>query len=56
MIVRAMLPRMLEHGVATEAEIDIDTLDERLLAECRAAKATYIGDMAFGAWARVPAK
>ena len=56
MIVRAMLPRILEHGVATEAEIDIDTLDERLLAESTASNATYVGDMAFGAWARVPAK
>jgi len=54
MIIRAMLPRILEHGVATEAEIDIDTLDERLAAECAAANATYVGDMAFGAWARVP--
>jgi SAM-dependent methyltransferase len=54
MIIRAMLPRILEHGVATEAEIDVDTLDERLAAECRASNATYVGDMAFGAWARVP--
>jgi hypothetical protein len=55
MIIRVMLPRILEHGVATEAEIDVDTLDERLAAECAAANATYVGDMAFGAWARVPA-
>ncbi len=54
MIIRAMLPRILEHGVATEAEIDIETLDDRLAAECAAANATYVGDMAFGAWARVP--
>ncbi len=55
-IVRAMLPRIVKHGVATEAEVDVDTLDERLAAECAAANATYIGGMAFGAWARVPAK
>jgi len=55
-IIRAMLPRILEHGVATEAEIDIDTLDDRLAAECAAANATYVGDMAFGAWGRVPGK
>ena len=53
MIIRTMMPRILEHGVATEAEIDVDTLDERLAAECQEAHATYIGDMAFGAWARV---
>lgn len=55
-IIRAMLPRILEHGVASEAEIDVDTLDDRLAAERAASNATYIGDMAFGAWARVPAK
>jgi ubiquinone/menaquinone biosynthesis C-methylase UbiE len=54
-IVRAMLPRIVAHGVATAAEIDVETLDERLLAERRAADATYIGELAFGAWARVPA-
>jgi SAM-dependent methyltransferase len=52
-IVRAMLPRILAHGVATAAEIDVDTLDERLLAERRAANATYIGELAFGGWARL---
>jgi len=54
MIVRAMMPRILAHGVATEAEIDVDTLDKRLAEECEKANATYVGDMAFGAWARVP--
>jgi SAM-dependent methyltransferase len=53
-IIRVMLPRIVEHGVATEAEIDVDTLDARLAAECATANATYVGDMAFGAWARVP--
>ena len=54
MIIRAMMPRILAHGVATEAEIDVDTLDQRLAEECAKANATYVGDMAFGAWARVP--
>ena len=51
-IIRVMLPRIVEHGVATEAEIDVDTLDERLAAECAAANATYIGDVAFGEHAK----
>ena len=51
-IVRAILPRIVEHGVATEQEIDIDTLGERLLQERVAANATYIGDMVFGLVAR----
>jgi ubiquinone/menaquinone biosynthesis C-methylase UbiE len=54
MIIRAMLPRIVAHGVATEEEIDVDTLDQRLADECATSNATYVGDMAFGAWARVP--
>ncbi|WP_433932645.1 class I SAM-dependent methyltransferase [Sorangium cellulosum] len=54
-IVRAMLPRIVQRGVATEAEIDVDTLEERLIEERMKANATYISDMVFGAWARKPA-
>lgn len=53
-IFRAMLPRILERGVATEAELDIETLDERLIDERRRARATYVGDLVFGIWARTP--
>lgn len=53
-IVRAVLPRILAHGVVTADEIDIDTLDARLDAECLQANTTYAADMMFGAWARVP--
>ena len=51
-IIKAMLPRIVALGVATESEIDIDTLDERLDAERVNTNATYIGDVMFGAWAR----
>lgn len=53
-IVRLMLPRIVSHGVATEAEIDIETLESRLLEEREKAKTTYIGELIFGAWARKP--
>ncbi|RKI20562.1 class I SAM-dependent methyltransferase [Corallococcus sp. AB030] len=53
-IVRAMIPRIVKHGVATEAELDVDTLEQRLTEERVKAGATYIGELAFGAWARVP--
>lgn len=53
-IVRAMLPRIVGHGVATEDEIDIDTLDQRLIEERVKADASYIGDMVFGVWATKP--
>lgn len=53
-IVRAMLPRIVQQSVATEEEVDIDTLDRRLAEELEKANATYISDMVFGAWARKP--
>ncbi|WP_395838779.1 methyltransferase domain-containing protein [Archangium violaceum] len=54
-IVRAILPRIVEQGVATEAEIDIDTLERRLLEEQQKAGVTQIWELVFGAWARKPA-
>jgi SAM-dependent methyltransferase len=53
-IVRAMLPRMLQHGVATEAEIALESLAQRLDAERRQASATQLWDLVFGVWARKP--
>lgn len=53
-IIRAMLPRIVQQGVATEEEIDVDTIDRRLIEERKKANATYVGDMVFGAWARKP--
>jgi len=54
-IVRAIVPRIVAHGVATEAEIDIDTLDARLADELERTGAAYVGDMVFCAWATKPA-
>lgn len=51
-IVRACLPRILAHGVATADEVAIETLQERLDNERSQSQAIYIGDMIFGAWAR----
>ena len=53
-IIRAMLPRIVRLGVATEQEIDIDTLDQRLEEERMTTNTTYVGDVMFGAWARKP--
>jgi SAM-dependent methyltransferase len=53
-IIRAVLPRIVHQGVATAAEIDVDTLERRLVEECNSTMATFIGDMLFGAWARKP--
>jgi len=53
-IVRAMLPRIIQHGVANEAEIDIETLEQRLTSEHMATNSIYVSDIAFGAFARKP--
>jgi len=55
-IVRACLPRIIAHEVATAEEVGIDTLQERLDVERAGTDAIYIGDMMFGAWARKYAK
>jgi len=54
-IVRAMLPRILAAGIASETEIDVETLQERLDAERSNTGATWVGEMVFGAWASAPA-
>lgn len=51
-IVRAMLGRIVETGVATVDEIAVDTLDVRLAAERQGANGTCVWEMVFGAWAR----
>lgn len=56
-VLAAILPRIVEQGVATREEIEaeIDTIDARLTAERAATNATYIGDLMFTAWAHKPA-
>lgn len=51
-IIRAVLPRLLQLGIVTEAEVDVETLDDRLTAERKAANATCLWEMVFCAWAR----
>jgi SAM-dependent methyltransferase len=51
-IVRACLPRILAHGVATAEEVEIETLQARLDDERTRSEGIYIGDMIFGAWAK----
>lgn len=53
-IVRAILPRIVGQGVATEQEIDIETLDQRLIDESTQTDTTFVWELVFGAWARKP--
>ncbi|WKV98468.1 methyltransferase domain-containing protein [Pseudomonas sp. H22_DOA] len=51
-IVQACLPRIIALGVASAEEVGIETLQQRLDQERSDARATYIGDVMFGSWAR----
>jgi SAM-dependent methyltransferase len=51
-IVRSMRGRIVEKGVATEEELAVDTLEERLAEEMRTAQGTCLWEMVFGVWAR----
>lgn len=52
-VVRTLLTPMEQTGVATAAEVGIDTLEERLRAEVTAAGATIVSPHYIGAWSRV---
>lgn len=53
--VRSLLPLMVKFGIATEDEVGIDTLGERLIAEA-AARPGIVMPIAYGgAWATTPA-
>jgi 2-polyprenyl-3-methyl-5-hydroxy-6-metoxy-1,4-benzoquinol methylase len=51
---RSVLPVVLAHGQATEAEVDIDTVAERVAREFKEAGATFWCPELAAAWARVP--
>ena len=49
-----MLPRIIQKGVATKEEIDLETLEQRLINERTKANLLYVSDMVFTVWARKP--
>ena len=51
---RTLLPMIEQLGIATAAEIGIDTLRQRIEAEARENNAVLTGPPQFGAWARKP--
>lgn len=51
--VRSLMPRIEAFGLATVAEIDIDTLAERMEAEALALGSQVMGPVQFGAWTRI---
>jgi len=55
-LVRVLLPKMLEFGIATEEEVGIETLEARLQKEIDKAGGVNVGLLVFGAWGRCPAR
>jgi len=54
-LVRSQMPAIVASGVATEAEIDIDTLEQRLIADAPASGVVgYFNSGHVGVWARKP--
>lgn len=51
-ITRTLLPAMEKHGIATAAEVDVDTLATRLQQAVQDADATVVAPLFIGAWAR----
>ena len=53
-MLRAILPRLTQPGIVTEAELDPETIGVRLAEERRRANATLLWELVFGAWGRTP--
>ncbi|AKF87257.1 hypothetical protein MFUL124B02_40135 [Myxococcus fulvus 124B02] len=52
--IRALLPAMERLGIARAEEVGIDTLEQRLREEARAANGMFVPFMMMGVWARRP--
>jgi SAM-dependent methyltransferase len=51
-VVRSMAPAILRHGIATEAELDLPTFEQRLRDQATAAGAVVLPPTVAGAWGR----
>jgi hypothetical protein len=54
-VARSLLPAIEKFGIATAAEVAIDTLAQRLSDETVAANACWLSPVLVGAWARIGA-
>jgi ubiquinone/menaquinone biosynthesis C-methylase UbiE len=51
---RSLLPKIIEYGLATKEEIQIDTLADRIAAAGREADPQWVGSRVISAWAHKP--
>jgi hypothetical protein len=52
-VVPVLLPEILRLGVATAAEIGVETLTERIINEAISNESVIVGRFEIGAWCRV---
>jgi SAM-dependent methyltransferase len=53
-VVRTLAPAIVGHGLATEAELDLDTLEDRIAAAVTASGSTLLPPVLAGAWGGRP--
>jgi hypothetical protein len=51
-VVRTLAPAIVGHGLATEAELDLDTLAERISTALDASRSVLLTPVLAGAWGR----
>jgi len=51
---RSLLPRIEQFGLASAAELDLDTLMSRMETEAATLHPQLIGPLQFGAWTKNP--
>jgi ubiquinone/menaquinone biosynthesis C-methylase UbiE len=52
--IRSVLPKIVQHNIASSIEVEIDTLGDRFEAAVRAADPQWVGIRYIGAWASKP--
>jgi SAM-dependent methyltransferase len=53
-VVRSMAPAIISHGIARAEDLQLDTLEQRLAAEMKAAAAVMLTPTVVGAWGQAP--
>ena len=51
-VVRSLAPQIIAAGIATDDELDLDTLQDRIARDVQAAGAVFIPPAVSGAWGR----
>jgi ubiquinone/menaquinone biosynthesis C-methylase UbiE len=52
--IRSILPKIIQYGIATREEVQIDTLADRMEVACRNVDPQWVGSRYISAWARKP--